>query len=314
MSVSHSNEESENHSLTAIRKANMGTHLSRRDPDKELAEEWRKTDWSKQNRDNMVETLRNFNLNDPNMGQIRCLLLGPVGAGKSSFIKSVNNVFQGRTSHSALAGSAKKSNTKTYNTHYIQNGTNRLPFAFNDVMGLETQNGCGIHPDDLISALKGHIPEGYKFNPVTPFTDVNPDYNQEPNIQDKVQCLVNVISLNEISVMTKEVINKLEMIQEIANELGIPQVVVMTMPDKACQLVKTDVKNMYTSIAIQNNMQKCSNELGVSMDCILPVKNYHEENELNNDMDILILNAITQIVNYANDYVWMLQQKKSSYQ
>lgn len=44
------------------------------------------------------------------------------------------------------------------------------------------------------------------------------------------------------------------------------------------------------------------------MNCILPVKNYHEEGMLDNDMDILILNAMTQIMNFANDYLWNLQQ------
>lgn len=52
-----------------------------------------------------------------------------------------------------------------YDTHYIQgrSGEKRLPFAFNDVMGLETQKN-GLHPDDIINALKGHLPEGYKVN------------------------------------------------------------------------------------------------------------------------------------------------------
>ncbi|KAJ7999710.1 hypothetical protein DPEC_G00197230 [Dallia pectoralis] len=267
---------------------------------------WREINWSKQNRDNMVKTLRNFNLNDPNMEHLRCLLFGPVGAGKSSFISSVNNVFQGRIAHKALgAASSGTSFTRTYQTHYIQNGPGRLPFVFNDVMGLEAQKGTGIHYDDLISALRGHIPEGYQFNPVAPLTNGKPEYKKEPNKQEKVHCLVNVISADKIKLMSKEVISKITMIREKASELGIPQVVVMTMPDKACELVGKDLKKIYTSIEIKKKMEMCSNELGVPMDCILPVKNYHEEGGLDNDMDILILNAVTRIENYANDYIWM---------
>ena len=62
----------------------------------------------------MVGALRNFELNDPDVGHLRCLLHGPVGAGKSSFINSVNNVFQGRTTSGALVAAASGTSfTKT---------------------------------------------------------------------------------------------------------------------------------------------------------------------------------------------------------
>lgn len=48
-------------------------------------------------------------------------------------------------------------------------------------------------------------------------------------------------------------------------------------------------------------MQKCSILLGVPMNHIFPVKNYHEEIDTDNDTDVLILRALTQIVNIAND-------------
>ena len=39
------------------------------------------------------------------------------------------------------------------------------------------------------------------------------------------------------------------------------------------------------------------------MNRIFPVKNYHEENRLDKKMDLLILDALRTIVDYANDYV-----------
>lgn len=39
------------------------------------------------------------------------------------------------------------------------------------------------------------------------------------------------------------------------------------------------------------------------MNCIFPVKNYHKEIDLNDEMDVLLLSALKHILNFANDYV-----------
>lgn len=36
-----------------------------------------------------------------------------------------------------------------------------LPFVITDVMGLESERDRGVQPEDIISALKGHIKEDY---------------------------------------------------------------------------------------------------------------------------------------------------------
>ncbi len=50
-------------------------------------------------------------------------------------------------------------------------------------------------------------------------------------------------------------------------------------------------------------MEVCSQRLGVPVSYIFPVRNYHEESATNATMDILILDALQHIVNFANDYV-----------
>lgn len=46
------------------------------------------------------------------------------------------------------------------------------------------------------------------------------------------------------------------------------------------------------------------------MNCIFPVKNYHKEIHLNKDMDVLLLSALTTILNFANDYVAEKKEEK----
>ncbi|KAF5889999.1 interferon-induced protein 44-like, partial [Clarias magur] len=60
------------------------------------------------------QKLRNFKINNQNVPYVRLLLVGEVGVGKSSFVNSVNNAFQGRITCEALtATGSERSFTKT---------------------------------------------------------------------------------------------------------------------------------------------------------------------------------------------------------
>lgn len=61
--------------------------------------------------------------------------------------------------------------------------------------------------------------------------------------------------------------------------------------------------NMPIHVIVDSQMEECSIKLGVPVNCIFPVKNYHNEDPGNTKMDILILKALLNIVNFASDYV-----------
>ncbi|KAB5523237.1 hypothetical protein PHYPO_G00150180 [Pangasianodon hypophthalmus] len=262
---------------------------------------WRSMPWGK--KDTLEEKLRNFKLSSPHVKYVRILIVGEVGAGKSSFINSVNNAFQKRITCGALVDATSGTSfTKVYKTHYIKGKDgSRLPFVFNDIMGLEPEKEHGAHVQDIVSAIKGSLEEGHKFNPVNPVSENDSNYKSNPTVSDQTFCLVNVLAADKVSLMNKTVIQKLKEIRENASKYNLPQVIVMTKVDELCPLVKKDIKKVYTSKKVKQKMQECSNLLGVPMSYIFPVKNYHEEVDTDDDMDVLILKALDQFVNIAND-------------
>ncbi|XP_036386701.1 interferon-induced protein 44-like [Megalops cyprinoides] len=260
-------------------------------------------------RDKNLKELKEFKPGNPKVERVRILLHGPVGAGKSSLIKSINSIFQGEITNVALADSdiGGDSFTKTHKTYFIEDRSagSKYAFAFNDTVGLEESGG--VNKQDILLVLKGHVKDGYKFNSESPLSEDDPYYNNIPSLEDQVHCLVTVLATDTLSFMPKELIRKLRDIRLEASNMGIPQVVLLTRVDEACELVKKDVRNVYTSKYIKQQIEKCSALLGTPMNCILPVKNYHNEPELINDLDELLLKALKHIINFANDYTQFRQ-------
>ncbi|XP_076846158.1 interferon-induced protein 44-like [Brachyhypopomus gauderio] len=269
-------------------------------PKPEFDSPWRQLDWNQ--RGKIEAQLKDFQLKTPNVSHLRILLCGQVGAGKSSFINSVESAFENQiTVRAGEASCAGKSFTKRYRTYKIKNGSSgTLPFVFNDVMGLEQD---GILTEDIISAMLGHVKEGYEFNPHKPLAEIDVDYNSQPSLDDKAHCLVSVVPANVISRMDESVMEKMNTVSQRANDIGIPHLILMTKVDEACPLVKEDLKKIYTSRKIKEKMVECSNKIEAPMKSIFPVKNYSEESDTNDLVDIIILSAVEHIVNAAHDYV-----------
>ncbi|RXN06141.1 interferon-induced 44-like protein [Labeo rohita] len=254
----------------------------------------------------LKKNLKELELSDANVQYVRILLTGQIGAGKSSFINTVNSAFQGRITSEALADAdTGTSFTKTYRTYYIRDGESALPFVFNDIMGLEAGESHGAHQEDIAKCLEGLLKEGHNFNPV--ISSKKEDCRSKPSTEDLTYCLVYVIAADKVSMMEKSVIQKMRDIRQKASDLEIPQAIIMTKVDEICPLVRKDLRKIYTSKKIKEKMQQCSNSVGVPMSHIFPVKNYHEEIDTNDDMDVLILRALTQIVQIADD---LLKRRK----
>lgn len=78
--------------------------------------------------------------------------------------------------------------------------------------------------------------------------------------------------------------------------------------------MKEDVKNVYKSGYIKDVVQEVGSRLGVPLSCVVPVKNYSEELELDMNCDILLLSAVIQMFRFVDDYFDELSDRMSSMQ
>ncbi|KAL6485191.1 hypothetical protein MHYP_G00072360 [Metynnis hypsauchen] len=262
--------------------------------------EWRTLQWKQ---GPMISKLKSFKISNYKVSELRFLLYGPVGAGKSSIINTIKTIFEGRQFINCLAAAeSSQSHTIYYQKYSVAQGE-LLPFAFNDIMGIEKEKCEGVLTDDIISALKGHVIEDYTFNSKHPLSEGNKHYRHNPTLNDKMHCLVNVIPADKLTLIKDDFIERMKAVRAVASKMGMPQVVFLTRVDRACPMTRDNLRDVYKSKKTREIMRNCSNALGVPANCIFPVCNYHEETGINEDINCLMLDALTQIVHWANDYV-----------
>ncbi|XP_067458828.1 interferon-induced protein 44-like isoform X1 [Thunnus thynnus] len=275
-------------------------------PSPTLSEPWRQISWGDNERETDLQYVQNYTLAKGKVKHLRVLLYGPVGSGKSSFINSVSNVLRHRMSIPAAVSSttSDKSFTTKYETHEIRRGTSDsfYPIVFNDIMGLEEGTGHGVQAEDIKLAMMGRVKEGYKFNAGSALSEHDPGYNQSPSPDDQVHVLVCVLSANTAEIK-EPVLQKMRGVREAAGDLGIPQMMMITKIDEACDEIEKDLRNVYKSMHLRKKMKDFSSAVGIPMNCIFPVKNYNEEININDDVDTLILSALRRMIDFGDDFI-----------
>ncbi|KAG2461500.1 IF44L protein, partial [Polypterus senegalus] len=250
-------------------------------------------------RDKLLDEIRNYQTMIKSVAEPRILLIGQIGCGKSSFFNSVNSIFRGYVIRQATAGFGENSVSKLYRTYPIHDGRGgkKVPFILCDTMGLEgSSDEAGIHVDDIISVINGHVPDQYEFNPKVPISDKFKCYREKPSLADKVYCIVYVVEASKVSLISEVLLKKFKFIQSNVNNMGIPQLLMVTKIDDACTEVAKDLTKVYQSRYIYEKVTQLAQVLGVPPSAISLVKNYAVDFELNLNMDVLILTALQQML------------------
>ncbi|XP_074513082.1 interferon-induced protein 44-like isoform X3 [Sebastes fasciatus] len=269
-----------------------------------LIKEWRSVPWGHNEKD--LQFLKMYQPHNDEVQQLRVLLWGPCGSGKSTFINSVESVLRGRITGRAMEGATmEESVTKKYKTCKFEKGEpgRFYPFAFTDIMGLEHGTNRGVCVEDIKLAMQGHINDGYTFNPYSKIPEDSQYYNKTPTLKDQVHVLVYVISADTSNMLSDEIVKKTREVRLAARDMGIPQLAILTQIDEACSEVKTDIRNVYKSKYLKQKMDKLNMELSFTPKCIFPVKNYYLEIDPNDDTDTLILSALKRMIADGEDFV-----------
>ncbi|KAF5895671.1 interferon-induced protein 44-like, partial [Clarias magur] len=208
---------------------------------------WRTVNWS--GREEMIRKLKEFQATQ-GVNELRILVVGPASSGKSSFIASVDSAFQGCVTFLTVSlTNFPTGNRRFYRLKRDTDGS-FFPFVLGDTKGLD-EDMNGMDTDDIINILHGRVQEGNRFNNLEEPNNETNDFNRDPRINDKVHCLVFVLPAHQISGVSEIIFYKLKLVLHQARELGIPQVVMMSMVDKACSMVSADLKLIYKSKEIK---------------------------------------------------------------
>uniref|UniRef100_I3K322 Interferon-induced protein 44 n=1 Tax=Oreochromis niloticus TaxID=8128 RepID=I3K322_ORENI len=267
--------------------------------------EARSIPWGDSERERDLQLVRDYKPHK-DVQHLRILLYGPPGAGKSSFINSVDSTLRGKIATRALAAAnSGDSFTIACTTYKIQREKPETfySFVFTDTMGLERSAKGGIHVEDIKLAMNGHVKEGYRFNPKCPLSETDPNYRSSSTLDDKAHILVLVIRADSVSIIDDITVRKMKDVRAAARDKGIPQIALITRIDEACPEVKKDIKNAYRSKYLNQLMETVNRNLGILLNCIFLVKNYHKEIKTDDGVDSLILCALKKIIDYGEDYL-----------
>ncbi|KAL3872713.1 hypothetical protein ACJMK2_035919 [Sinanodonta woodiana] len=270
-----------------------------------LKSPWRKSQpWKQESLNQLVESLENYEPPDTlKIPETQILMVGPVGAGKSSFVNTINSIFKGRITQKGYSGSAEHSLTTAYRQYNILSSTTKKSMRFRlcDTPGMEEKEGLSLIEFNYL--IEGNVPDWYKFDGSSPLCTETPGFIHNPRIKDKVHCVMFIFDSSTVDVIPKSILDRIKDMQKRLIQRGVPQTVILTKVDKVSETVEADVSKVFRSNKVKYVVDKVSQTLGIPRSNIFPIKNYENETELDQNINILALQALRQVLGFADDYL-----------
>ncbi|XP_055470240.1 interferon-induced protein 44-like [Psammomys obesus] len=258
---------------------------------------------AKQHRGKLLSALRDYRPYKDLVSEVRILLVGPVGSGKSSFFNSVKSAFQGHLTRQATVGSDESGITKQYRMYSLKCGESgeRLRFMLCDSMGLDEREEEGLNIDDIPNILNGCVPDGYQFNPSEPIQPKHFAYVTSPPLKDRIHCVAFVLDINSVNTLSDKMVAKLKKIHKDVVDCGVGHVALLTNVYNYDEVLDDDFLNMTESMTSKSQVKTVQTMLNIPIANILMVRNYASERRLEPMKDVLIFSVLRHMLRAADD-------------
>ncbi|XP_053542523.1 interferon-induced protein 44-like [Ictalurus punctatus] len=268
-----------------------------------LPNPWREVVWHDTTRENLREDFASYKMLLESLPRVKALFLGPVGSGKSSFINSLRSTMYKRIVHLPHIGTSVEGFTQKVTTYGIRTKLRgpQSALSFCDVKAIGDDDSTGLSYTDALAVIKGHVPEGYKFQRGVTVTDAVSGYIANPTLNEQIHCVLFVLDASKVTSYPSSLQSTLRKLHSGISDLGIPQLILLTHVDQVCLAVQKDLKDVYSSQTVQDKMQKAAELVGLPLSYVLPVKNYFSELTVECNTDILLLSVGMSILQAVDD-------------
>ncbi|WAR29762.1 IFI44-like protein [Mya arenaria] len=230
----------------------------------------------------------------------RLLLIGHIGAGKSSFINTAMSAFSRRVMHTSPVGTSETGLTKQFIPYQVRetNGS-LLQFHLCDTPGLgETSAMDAIN---LHFLLDGHIPPSFEFSPSRHMSAKTVGYISKPALAQEIHSVALVLDASTVNGMSLTDTSLLNFCKRLILEKAIPFVVILTKIDKLHEDIADNLTDVFKRPEVNQAVEKVSEALGIPPNHVFPVKNYYREVETEMPVNALSLMALRKLVLLASD-------------
>ncbi|XP_053499721.1 interferon-induced protein 44-like [Ictalurus furcatus] len=268
-----------------------------------LPNPWREVVWHDTTRENLREGFASYKMLLESLPRVKALLLGPVGSGKSSFINSLRSTMYERIVHLPSIGTSVEGFTQKVTTYGIRTKLRgpQSALSFCDVKAMGDDDSTGLSYTDALAVIKGHVPEGYKFQRGVTVSDAASGYIANPTLNEQIHCVLFVLDASKVTSYPSSLQSTLRKLHSAISDLGIPQLILLTHVDQVCLAVQKDLKDVYSSQTVQDKMQKAAELVGLPLSYVLPVKNYVSQLIVERNTDILLLSVGMSILQAVDD-------------
>ncbi|XP_053387405.1 interferon-induced protein 44-like [Mercenaria mercenaria] len=237
------------------------------------------------------------------------LLIGPQQAGKSSFINSIISIAKGRKSNKTAALGRGDSVTERLLT--VSGQGLRRKLRFKDTVGIIEATHPDVTCDNIKQILVGDVKHREMlYQGSRSYEKIESTYGPS---KTTAHCVIFVIDANVLNTYKENAHQgtiefKIKNLMDKVKDMGIPFILVLTKIDQLCEEVENDISVTFRSVGVKEAVDTARRIFGFQEIDIYPVKNYEKETKMNPLMDMLILEAIRQAINYSVDYLEDLQE------